>query len=166
MERKTRTLRRSIAAGAALCGAAIASGAGAAEFAPQLWINPGMYSYHFNRHSDYRENNIGLGAEVLLTDDHALMAGSFINSDRQRSRYGLYEWRPLHWPVQGVKLSAGLAAGAFDGYPRYREGAWFAAALPLLSVEGERLGVNFAIVPTIRNRLSGALAIQLKLRLW
>ena len=144
----------------------VAFPAEAAELAPQVWINPGMYSYHFNRHSGYRENNIGLGAEILVTEDHALLAGSFINSDRQRSRYGLYEWRPLHWQVSGVKLSAGIPAGVFDGYPRYRNGAAFAAALPLLAVEGERFGVNLALVPNIPNRLSGALAIQLKLRVW
>lgn len=163
----TRARLASIAtACAALCGAAFPGPAQAADLAPQVWINPGMYSYHFDRDADYREDNTGFGVEVLLTDDHALMAGSFINSDRQRSHYGLYEWRPLHWPLWGVKLSAGLGVGVWDGYPKYRDGAWFAAALPLLSVEGERLGVNLAFVPTIANRMSGALSIQLKLRLW
>lgn len=151
---------------AVACGAVFQGEVAAAELSPWVWINPGMYSHHFNRHSDYRENNSGIGAEVLVTDDHALMAGSFINSDRQRSRYGLYEWRPLHWQVSGVKLSAGIAAGVFDGYPRYRNGAAFAAALPLLAVEGERFGVNLALVPNIANRLSGAVAIQVKLRVW
>ena len=151
---------------AALSAGAVRAEAAAAEFSPQIWLNPGLYSHHFKRNAGYRENNIGIGAEVLLTDDHALMAGSFINSDRQRSRYGLYEWRPLHWRVSGVKLSAGIAAAAFDGYPRYRDGGWFAAALPLLAVEGERIGINLALIPSIPNRLSGALAIQLKLRVW
>lgn len=151
---------------AALSGAAVQSTAMAADFAPQVWVNPGIYSHHFNRDKGLRENNIGIGAEVLLTDDHALMGGSFINSDRQRSNYGLYEWRPLHWQVSSAKVSLGIAAGAFDGYPKYRNGAWFAAALPLLSVEGERLGMNIALIPNIPNRLSGAVAIQVKLKVW
>ena len=150
----------------AIGGAAVQAAATAAEFSPQVWLNPGIYSYHFNRDSGYRDNNIGIGTEVLLTDDHALMAGSFINSDRQRSRYGLYEWRPLHWQISGVKLSAGIAVGAFDGYPKYQNGGWFAAALPLLAVEWERLGVNLAFIPNIPNRMSGAVAIQVKLRVW
>ena len=151
---------------AAILGAAVQAEAAAADTSPQVWLNPGIYSMHFKRNSDYRENNIGIGAEVLLTDDHALMFGSFINSDRQRSKYAHYEWRPLHWQVSGLKLSAGIAAGVFDGYPRYHDGGWFAAALPLLSVEGERFGVNFALIPNIPDRLSGALAIQVKLRVW
>lgn len=160
-------LRLQSLACAALFAAAVQPEAVAAELSPQVWLNPGMYSQHFKRDSGYRANNSGIGVEVLVTDDHALMAGSFINSDRRRSRYGLYEWHPLHWQVAaGLRLSAGLAAGIFDGYPRYRDGAAFAAALPLLALEGERLGVNLALVPTIRNRLSGAVALQVKLRVW
>ncbi|MDH5533981.1 MAG: hypothetical protein OEZ08_00215 [Betaproteobacteria bacterium] len=151
---------------AAISGTAVPAEATAAELSPQVWLNPGIYSLHFNRNAGYRDNNIGIGAEVLLTNDHALMAGSFINSDRKRSRYGAYEWRPLHWQVSAVKISAGIAVAAFDGYPRYKNGGWFAAALPLLAVEGERLGVNLALIPNIPNRLSGALAIQIKLRVW
>ena len=160
------SLRSLVLICAAIVGAAAQAAATAAEFSPQVWLNPGIYSFHFNRNSDYRENNIGMGAEVLVTDDHALMAGSFINSDRQRSSYGLYEWRPLHWQVSAVRLSAGIAVAAFDGYPKYQNGGWFAAALPLLAVEGERFGVNLALIPNIPNRLSEAVAIQVKLRVW
>ena len=132
----------------------------------QLWLNPGIYSYHFDRNRDFREDNIGLGAEIWLTDHHALMAGTFINSDRARSRYGAYQWRPLHWRPAGFKMSAGVALGAFDGYPRYHNGGWFPAALPVLAVEYRRVGVNLFLVPTIPNRLEGAVAVQLKLRVW
>ena len=66
----------------------------------------------------------------------------------------------------GAKVSAGIAVGAFDNYPRYRNGGWFAAALPMVAIEGERFGVNLALVPNIPNRLSGAVAIQFKLRVW
>jgi hypothetical protein len=131
-----------------------------------VWLNPGIYSYHFDRSQGYREDNIGLGAELWLTDDHALMAGTFINSNRARSRYGAYQWRPLHWRPAGVKVGAGVALGAFDGYPGYHDGGWFPAALPVLSVEYERVGVNFFLVPTIPNRVEAAVAVQLKLRVW
>ncbi len=151
---------------AVMAGTVVQADATAADFSPQVWLNPGLYSIHFKRDGGFRENNIGIGAEVLLTDDHTLMAGSFINSDRQRSAYGLYQWRPLHWEVFSTKVSAGIAAGAFDGYPKYKDGGWFAAALPLLSVEGKRFGVNFALIPTIPKRMSGAVAIQVKLRVW
>ena len=151
---------------AVMVGAAIQTDASAEDFSPQVWLNPGLYSYHFNRDKNFRENNIGIGAEVFLTDDHALMGGSFINSDRQRSHYALYQWRPLHWEVFSTKVSLGIAAGAFDGYPKYKDGGWFPAALPLLSVERERFGANFALIPNIPNRMSGAVAIQVKMRVW
>lgn len=140
--------------------------AAGAEFTPQVWLNPGIYSYHFNRDLDLREDNVGVGAEVLVAPDHALMAGTFMNSNRARSRYGAYQWRPLHWQPSGINVHAGILVGAFDGYPRMRNGGWFVGAMPLLSVEGKRIGVNFTVVPTIKDRLDGAAAIQIKLRVW
>jgi hypothetical protein len=132
----------------------------------QVWLNPGFYSWHFDRSKDFREDNWGMGAEVVLAPDHALMAGTFINSDRARSRYAAYQWRPLHWQPYGVNISAGVMLGVTDGYPKYHNGGWFAALLPLLAVEGKRVGANFSIVPTIKDRVHGAVVVQIKLRVW
>ena len=132
----------------------------------QIWINPGIYSLHFDRDKDLRDDNIGLGAEAVLTREHALAAGTFINSNRARSHYAAYAWRPVQSDVAGLALSAGFAIGAFDGYPAYHDGGWFLAPLPLLAVEGRWLGVNLSLVPTIRDRVDGAIAIQLKVRVW
>jgi hypothetical protein len=151
----------------ALCALVFASRALCQENTPRVWINPGMYSYHFDRSAHYRENNIGFGAEAIIAKDHGVMAGTFINSDRARSRYAAYQWRPLHWqPFENIGVSAGLLLGAFDGYPRMRDGGWFVAPLPLLAVEGKRLGANFTIVPNYGNRLHGAVSVQIKLRVW
>jgi hypothetical protein len=137
-----------------------------ADFPPQVWINPGIYSLHFDRGRNLREDNVGLGAEVLLSRDHGLMAGTIINSDSQRSRYGAYQWRPWHWQPDDLNISAGVIIAALDGYPRMRNGGWFLAALPVVAIEGERLGVNFSVIPTIKGRVHGAAAIQVKLRVW
>jgi hypothetical protein len=136
------------------------------ESLPQVWLNPGIYSQHFDTSKGLRNNNIGFGAEVLLAKDHLLMAGSFINSNRARTHYAGYEWRPLHWQLAGLNVGAGIAVGAFDGYPNYRDGAWFIAPLPLLYIEGKRFGANLALIPTIANRFDGAIAIQVKVRVW
>ncbi len=133
---------------------------------PQVWINPGIYSEHFDRSKDLRNDNIGFGVELLLSNDHAVAAGSFINSNRQRTHFGAYEWRPLHWQLAGLNVSPGIAIGAFEGYPRYHDGGWFLAPLPVVSIEGTRFGVNLSLIPTIPDRLDGALAIQVKLRVW
>jgi len=133
---------------------------------PSVWLNAGSYSHHFSRDKDFREDNVGIGAEAWLSDDHALMAGTFINSDRTRSHYVAYQWRPLHWHPANIAVGAGITLGTFDGYPRYRNGAWFPAALPVITVEYKRIGVNIFVVPTISNRLDGAIAVQVKVRVW
>lgn len=147
-------------------GAGVCAQETSGRFAPQIWLNPGTFSVHFDRDKDLREDNTGLGAEVALASDHVLAAGSFINSNRRRSQFGAYYWRPLHWQPWDIKVHAGIAVGAFEGYPNYRNGAWFPAALPMLAIEGNRVGVNVFFVPTIKNRLDGAIALQFKLRAW
>ncbi len=153
-----------------LCSGLFATGAlaetVAAESFPQVWLNPGIYSQHFDSGKGLRNNNVGFGVEVALAKEHEVMAGSFINSNRQRTHYASYQWRPLHWEVAGLNVGAGILVGAFDGYPNYRNGAWFIAPLPVLSIEGKTLGANISIIPTVKNRFDGALSVQLKLRVW
>lgn len=136
------------------------------EFPPRVWLNMGLYSSHFDRGRQFRENNTGFGAEALLAPEHAVMAGTFINSQRARSQYFAYQWRPLRWEPAGVGVNLGILLGAFDGYPRYRDGGWFVAPMPVLAIEGRYVGVNLSVVPTIRDRVDGALAVQLKFRIW
>jgi hypothetical protein len=141
-------------------------GAALSEPATQVWVNPGVYALHFDRDKDLRDDNIGLGVELAVLPAHAFMAGSYINSNRARSRYGAYAWRPLQYRFWGLDLLAGIVVGAFDGYPNYRDGGWFLAPLPLLALEGRRLGANLSLIPTLPGRLDGAFAVQLKLRVW
>ena len=154
----------------AICAAlftAQAFSADSGEYAPQVWINPRLYSHHFDSSKNFRANNIGAGVEVLIAKTHGLMAGTFINSDRARSPYIAYQWRPLHWqPAESLDVSAAIVVGAFDGYPRMRDGGWFVAPLPLLAIEGKRLGANITVIASYGNRIHGAVAIQVKLRVW
>ena len=153
----------------ALCPSLFAFSASADDTAPsfpQIWLNAGVYSYHFDTEKDLRNNNIGLGVEWALTNNHELLAGTYINSNDERTRYAAYQWRPLHWDLAGVHIGGGIVLGAFDGYPNYRDGGWFVAPLPVLSIEGRWLGANISLIPTVKDRFDGALAIQLKLRVW
>ena len=151
---------------AAFCAASAQAKAAPEDSGPQVWINPGIYSKHFDSSKGLRNNNIGLGAEVLLARDHVLMGGSFVNSNRARTHYAAYEWRPLHWQFAGFTMGAGIAVGAFDGYPNYRNGAWFVAPVPMLAIEGKTFGANLSLIPTVAKRFDGALAVQIKLRVW
>lgn len=162
-----RTVRRwLISLCVAVCTTTARAEAASGESVVQVWINPGIYSQHFDSGKGLRNNNIGFGAEVLLTRDHALMGGTFINSNGARTRYAAYQWRPLHWQFAGIDAGAGIALGAFDGYPNYRNGAWFVAPLPMLFIEGRTFGANISLIPTVANRFDGALAVQVKMRVW
>ena len=144
--------------------AAAATGAFAQERdGVQVWLNPGMFSYHF-REGDYREDNYGLGAEVILAPAHGLVAGNFINSNRERSHYAGFHWRPLQWQPAGVEVRTGLIFVLIDGYSNTNHGDWFPAVFPTLSVEHRVLGANLIFLPGSRN--GAALALQLKLRVW
>lgn len=148
--------------GMAISGASAAD----AEFSRQAWINPGIYSYHFDRSAGFRDNNVGFGVEVLLAPDHAVMGGTFINSQSARTYYGAYQWRPLHWHPGGIDVSAGILLGAFDGYPSYRGGGWFVAPMPVLAIDGKRVGINLSIVPKVADGMGAAMSFQIKLRVW
>ena len=133
---------------------------------PQVWINAGFLSWHFESDEDLRGDNWGVGAEVVLKPEHAVMGGNYLNSDGERSNYLAYLWRPLHWRPYGIDVRAGIAIGAFEGYESANNGGWYVVPVPLLAVEGRYLGANFTIVPTIKDKVHGAIVMQLKLRVW
>lgn len=127
----------------------------------ELWINPGFYSYHFQRDKGFDDTNPGFGAEYRFSTVASVTAGRFHNSDRQMSNYAGVYYQP--WAIGPVRL--GAVIGGFNGYPKMRDGGWFLAAIPVVSVDYQRVGVNFAIVPTYKERLHGAFSVQLKFKL-
>lgn len=129
----------------------------------QLWVNPGVFSHHF-RVGEHREDNYGFGVELVAAPRHAFVAGSFINSNNERSRYAGYYWRPWIWQAAGANLGLGAMLGIAEGYSNTSDGGWFALALPAFFAEYGRLGANLILVPT--SDRGTALALQLKLRVW
>jgi len=128
----------------------------------QVWLNAGFYSYHFDRGQGLNDSNPGLGAEYRFSTVASATAGRFYNSDRQYSNYvGVY-YQPFR--IGPVRL--GAVVGAFDGYPNMRDGGWFPAAIPTASFEYKSVGVNVAVVPKYKDRLYGALSVQLKLKVF
>jgi hypothetical protein len=43
---------------------------------------------------------------------------------------------------------------------------WFAAVLPALTWEGDRVGANVFLIPTMGDRVNGAISVQLKLKVF
>ena len=128
----------------------------------EVWIDTGFYSYHFDRDKNLNGNNYGLGAEYKFNTVAAVTAGRFYNSDREYSNYAGVYYQPL--AIGPFKL--GVVAGGFNGYPKMKDGGWFLAAIPVASAEYKRVGINIAFVPTLKDRLYGAISVQLKFKVW
>ncbi len=127
----------------------------------ELWVNPGFYSYHLQRNKGLNDSNPGLGAEYRFSNVASVTLGRFYNSDRAYSNCAGVYYQP--WQIGPVRL--GAVAGGFSGYPKMRNGGWFLAAIPTASFEYQRVGINVAVVPTYKDRLYGAISVQLKFKL-
>ena len=130
------------------------------ELLSRLWLNPGFYSWHWDRDKDLEDANPGFGLEYVLNDQWSLTAGTFKNSDRVRSNYVGAYYMPFQW--EGIRF--GAAVGAFDGYPNYKNGGWFPALIPTVAYESRYWGLNVGIIPSYKDRLYGAISFQLKVR--
>ncbi|MEH6433943.1 hypothetical protein [Massilia sp. DD77] len=159
---------------AALCAACLAAAPSHADdwftkidAAPksEFWVDTGFATAHFDskteRGDDLNGANKGLGLEYRFSGTMAATAGRFYNSDRAWSNYAGVIWQP--YAIGPVR--AGLALAAFDGYPNMRHGGWFPAAIPTLTYEYQRMGVNVGIIPSYRDRLYGGVSVQLKFKL-
>jgi hypothetical protein len=128
----------------------------------EVWLNPGFYSYHFQRDKGLNDSNPGIGGEYRFSTVASATVGRFYNSDRAYSSYAGVYYQPF--AIGPVRI--GAVVGGFNGYPKMRNGGWFPAAIPTLSYEYQRVGLNLAIVPTYKDRLYGALAFQLKFKVF
>ena len=132
------------------------------ETKSQLWINPGMVSYHFQQDKNFNNGNWGAGLEYRFNSVASVTAGRFYNSDRDYSNYaGIY-----YQPIAIGPIKIGAVIGGFNGYPSTNNGGWFAAALPALTWEGDWVGANVFLIPTIGDRVHGAISLQVKLKIW
>jgi len=126
----------------------------------ELWLNAGMYSYHYDKSQSLNNNNIGLGAEYRFSSVASVTVGGFKNSDSTHSNYAGIYWQPIS--IGPINL--GLVGGGFNGYSSTNNGGWFPAIFPAATVEWERIGANIFFIPTVGDRVHGAISIQLKLK--
>jgi hypothetical protein len=128
----------------------------------QVWVNAGMVSYHFQQEKNFNNGNWGGGVEYRFNSVASLTAGRFYNSDRAYSNYAGVYYQPL--AIGPIKV--GAVIGGFNGYQSTNNGGWFPAVLPALSWEGDWVGANVFIIPTVGDRVHGAISLQLKLKVW
>jgi hypothetical protein len=128
----------------------------------EVWLNPGLYSWHWQRDRELNNDNYGFGAEYRFSTVASFTAGEFYNSNRAISDYiGLYYQPAAIGPVR-----FGAALGGFNGYPNMKNGNWFLAAIPVASYDYKRVGLNLSLVPSYQNRLYGAISFQFKLKVY
>ena len=128
----------------------------------EIWINPGMYSYHFQKDQNLNNNNWGVGLEYRFNKVASATIGNYKNSDSCHSSYaGIY-----YQPIAIGPLKVGIVAGGFKGYQSTNNGGWFPAVLPAITVEEGRFGVNVFFIPTVGDRVHGAVSVQLKIKLY
>lgn len=125
-----------------------------------LWINPGLYSYHFDQSKDFNSVNYGIGLEYQFSSVASLTVGTYRNSYYRTSNYVGAYWMPL--AVGPFHL--GVVAGGFNGYANTQNGGWFPAILPVVSIEGDLVGLNLIMIPSISDRVAGSLSFQLKIK--
>lgn len=120
-----------------------------------LWLQFGGFSHHMDRSRNFNEHNFGLGAQYRFNENHAVSVGYYHNSIRQTSHYALYKYTPLHYgPV-----SAGVMAGAVDGYPKLNHGRAYPLALPMASVRMGRVEAEAMYVPKMKD-ISSVVALN------
>lgn len=128
----------------------------------EVWLSPGLLSYHFDQNKDFNSLNYGFGGEYKFSSVASLAAGTYRNSYYRQSNYiGAY-WQPI--AIGPIHI--GVVAGGFNGYSNTNNGGWFPAVLPALTVEGELIGFNLLVIPTIPNRVSGSLSLQMKIKVF
>lgn len=130
--------------------------------ANQLWINVGGVSQHFDNATALNQENFGYGVEYQVDRNRYLVLGAYRNSVHADTRYFGGAWMPLSY--KAFKL--GAIAGVVNGYKDMRNGGYFPVILPVLAVEGGRVGANFVYIPSIAAKVSGAVAMQLKYRFY
>lgn len=126
----------------------------------ELWLNPGLISYHFDQSKNFNAVNYGFGGEYKFSSVASFTAGTFRNSNYHQSSYiGAY-WQP----IAIGPFNIGVVAGGFNGYSSNNNGGWFPALLPAFTVEGKWVGLNLIVIPTIGDRVSGSLSFQFKFK--
>ena len=127
----------------------------------ELWINPGMYSEHFQKNQNLNGNNWGVGLEYRFSSVASAAIGNYKNSDNRHSSYiGVY-----YQPIAIGPVRLGLVGGGFNGYQSTNNRGWFPAILPALTVEKDRFGANLFLIPTVGDRIHGAISLQIKFKL-
>jgi hypothetical protein len=121
------------------------------------WISIGGGTYHTCNTCNYNGANPGLGIQHDLNDSVRFISGGYYNSFRKASFYGGAAWQPLQYGI----LRAGVVGGVVTNYDNLKIPLM---ALPMVSIEGSRVGVDILGFPAVGSK-SGIVSANLKFKL-
>jgi len=121
------------------------------------WIGIGGGTDHFCHTCGYNGFNPGLGIQHDYSDDLRAIGGLYYNSFYKVSFYG----GAAYQPVQYGPIRIGFVAGLVSNYNDLKVPAM---ALPAISIEGERVGIDILGGPSIGNR-TGLVTVNFKFKL-
>ena len=124
------------------------------------WISIGGGTDHFCHTCGYNGFNPGLGIQTddyLKIEDTKLIAGGYYNSFHRTSMYAGVAYQPIQYSI----FKAGLIGGLVSNYPNLLVPLML---LPVVSIEGEQVGVDVLGSPSMGN-YSGLVSINVKFKL-
>ena len=121
------------------------------------WISVGGGSDHFCHTCGYNNFNPGLGIQYTYSPDVKLVAGGYYNSFHRVSMYGGAAYQPLEYGI----FHFGLIGAAVTNYSNLRIPVM---ALPVISIEGDRVGLDILGGPSVGN-YKGLVTANLKFKL-
>ena len=123
----------------------------------ETWISVGGGTDHFCHTCGYNNFNPGLGIQYSYTTDVKLIAGGYYNSFHKTTLYSGVVYQPVQYGI--VKF--GIAGAAVTNYSNLKVPLM---ALPIISVEGESVGLDILGGPSIGS-YTGIVTANLKFKL-
>jgi hypothetical protein len=121
------------------------------------WLSLGGGTVHFCQSCAYNDFNPGIGIQKDYSDDLRLIGGSYYNSFYKATFYGGASYQPLQYGL----FRFGIMGGVVTNYNNLHVPVM---ALPAVSIEGDKIGVDILGGPSIGNR-PGLITANLKYKL-
>jgi hypothetical protein len=121
------------------------------------WLSVGGVSAHACHTCGYNNFNPGLGLQHDVKKDLRILGGVYYNSYYKATVYAGVGYQPLQYGM----IRVGIMSGLVTNYDNLRVPVM---ALPALSIEGERVGIDILGFPNVGSR-TGLITANLKFKL-
>jgi len=121
------------------------------------WLSVGGVSAHACHTCGYNNSNPGLGLQHEVNKDLRLIGGVYYNSYHRATAYAGAAYQPLQYGMIRVGVMGGLVTN-------YSELQVPVMALPVVSIEGARIGVDILGFPSVGSR-TGLITVNFKYKL-